>query len=92
MRADWARSLRGQCGERAIPFFFKQAGAVLAREWACTDRKGHTPSEWPERFPRQFPGDVHADFRASIRAGFTESFDDYCRRTEAANTPAGSNT
>jgi hypothetical protein len=31
-----------------------------------------------------------ADFRASMAAGFTESFADYCRRTDAANTPAGS--
>ncbi|MGW7355141.1 DUF5131 family protein [Streptomyces sp. NPDC054802] len=90
MRADWARSLRDQCGERSIPFFFKQAGAVLAQDWGCTDRKGHRPSEWPDRFPRQFPSDVQTDFRASIEAGFTESFADFCRRTDAANDPAGS--
>lgn len=55
MEPGWARSLRDQCRAGRVPFFFKQAGAVLAREWGCTDRKGHTPAEWPEPFPRQYP-------------------------------------
>lgn len=55
MDADWARSLRDDCTNAGIPFFFKQAGAVLAREWGCTDRKGHNPAEWPESFPREYP-------------------------------------
>lgn len=52
---QWFRSLRSQCGIVGVPFFMKQAGAVLAREWGCSDRKGHSPDEWPEPFPRQFP-------------------------------------
>lgn len=55
MHPDWARGLRDQCQVAEVPFFFKQAGAVLAREWGCSDRKGHTPAEWPETFPREYP-------------------------------------
>lgn len=55
MDPGWARSLRDQCAEAGVPFFMKQAGSVLAREWACTDPKGHNPEEWPEPFPRQYP-------------------------------------
>ena len=51
----WARTLRDQCHEAGVPFFFKQAGEVLAREWGCADRKGHDPATWPEPFPREFP-------------------------------------
>jgi protein gp37 len=51
----WFRSLRSQCAVVGVPFFMKQAGAVLAREWGCSDRKGHIPAEWPEPFPREFP-------------------------------------
>lgn len=55
MRPSWAQSLRDQCQTAGVPFFMKQAGAVLAREWGCSDRKGHNPDEWPEFFPREFP-------------------------------------
>jgi protein gp37 len=55
MHPDWARSLRDQCQQAGVPFFMKQAGAVLARTWGCSDRKGHDPAEWPETFPREFP-------------------------------------
>lgn len=55
MHPGWARALLDQCTNAGVPFFFKQAGAVLAREWGCSDRKGHNPSEWPEPFPRGYP-------------------------------------
>lgn len=55
MDADWARSLRDQCAAYVVPFFMKQAGAVLAREWGCKDRAGHDPADWPEPFPREYP-------------------------------------
>ena len=55
MHPDWVRSLRDQCEGARVPFFFKQAGAVLAREWGCTDRTGHNPADWPEPFPREYP-------------------------------------
>lgn len=60
MDAEWATSLRDQCATAGVPFFMKQAGAVLAREWGCSDRKGHNPAEWPEPFPREFPATVGA--------------------------------
>lgn len=55
MDPAWVRPLRDQCAAAEVPFFMKQAGSVLAREWGCSDRKGHDPAEWPEPFPREFP-------------------------------------
>ncbi|MCF6467315.1 phage Gp37/Gp68 family protein [Nonomuraea sp. MG754425] len=55
MHPDWPRRLRDQCVKTGVPFFMKQAGAVLAKEWGCSDSKGHNPAEWPERFPREYP-------------------------------------
>lgn len=61
MRVEWARSLRDECEAAGVPFFFKQAGSALARQWGCTDAKGgHNPAEWPEPFPRQYPVEVAA--------------------------------
>lgn len=54
MHPDWARSLRDQCVAAGVPFHFKQAGAVLAKEWGATG-KGGDPVEWPEEFPREYP-------------------------------------
>lgn len=54
MRPEWARSLRDQCSESGVPFLFKQAGSVLAREWGAKG-KGGDPAEWPESFPREYP-------------------------------------
>lgn len=54
MHPDWARTLRDQCASTGTPFFLKQAGSVLAREWGCTG-KGTDPDEWPESFPREYP-------------------------------------
>lgn len=54
MHPEWARSLRNQCTAAGVPFLFKQAGSVLAREWGCKG-KGTDPAEWPESFPREYP-------------------------------------
>lgn len=54
MHTDWPRSLRDQCAAANVPFFFKQAGSALAREWGLKG-KGANPSEWPEPFPREYP-------------------------------------
>ena len=54
MHPAWARTLRDQCQDAGVPFHFKQAGSVLAREWGCTG-KGTDPDEWPESFPREYP-------------------------------------
>jgi protein gp37 len=48
MRPDWARALRDQCAADGVPFFFKQAGASLGREWGCSDSKGTDMTAWPE--------------------------------------------
>jgi len=50
MDPDWADDLRRQCASACVPFFFKQAGAILARTWRCTDPKGEKPAEWPAAF------------------------------------------
>ena len=44
MHPDWARSLRDQCAEASVPFFFKQWG-----EWSAQRRDLGDP-EWPVRF------------------------------------------
>ena len=54
MQADWVRSLRDQCADLDTPFFMKQAGTVLAREWGARG-KGEDPTEWPEPFPQEYP-------------------------------------
>jgi protein gp37 len=55
MHPYWARSIRDQCIAAGVPFFMKQTGAVLAREWALTSRAGSDPREWPEPFPQEYP-------------------------------------
>ncbi|WP_280381019.1 DUF5131 family protein [Nocardia wallacei] len=58
MQEEWARSLRGQCAAAGVPFFLKQAGTVLAKQWGAASKKGSDPAEWPEPFPREFPAGV----------------------------------
>ncbi|WP_280389270.1 DUF5131 family protein [Nocardia wallacei] len=58
MQEKWARSLRGQCAAAGVPFFLKQAGTVLAKQWGAASKKGSDPAEWPEPFPREFPAGV----------------------------------
>lgn len=56
MRPEWVKQCMNSCKRSKVAFFFKQAGAVLAREWNCTDTKGTIPDEWPEEFRvRQYP-------------------------------------
>jgi protein gp37 len=40
MDPSWARSLRDQCTSQSVAYFFKQAGAVLAKEWATKGKGG----------------------------------------------------
>lgn len=43
-------------GRKPVAFYFKQAGAVLAKTWGATDGKGHELAEIPEEFRvRQYP-------------------------------------
>ena len=54
MHPQWARDIRDQCAEAGVPYLFKQAGAVLAREWGGKGA-GTDPAAWPEAFPREYP-------------------------------------
>lgn len=54
MDPEWARDLRDQC-QGVVPFLFKQAGAVLGKEWGGVSARGYEPEDWPEPFPREFP-------------------------------------
>jgi len=63
MDLEWARSLRDQCRQAGVPFFFKQKGAILAREMGCSARAGGAPGEWPkdlriQEFPAPAPAPV----------------------------------
>lgn len=53
MHPDWARSVRDQCLADDVPFFMKQVGSYLAREWHLSDRKGGKINEWPGEFQRR---------------------------------------
>lgn len=55
MDVGWADRLLNECDVAGVPFFFKQAGEVLGREWGCRDRHGGDASEWPDAWPREFP-------------------------------------
>lgn len=60
MLAEWATHIRDQCADADVPFFFKQTGNVLAREWGISG-KGHDASVWPVALPRQYPQAVRSD-------------------------------
>jgi protein gp37 len=45
MDVEWARSLRRQCAEMGIPFFFKQRGGKKVLGWDLLD--GEKIQEWP---------------------------------------------
>lgn len=59
MHPDWARSLRDQCADANVPFFFKQWGEWAPfdvefedqernAQWRAMDEKGHTNIAWPD--------------------------------------------
>lgn len=62
MHAEWVHSLEAQCRAAGVPFFMKQAGTVLAREWGLPG-KGADPRLWPTAFPQDYP--QVADVRSS---------------------------
>jgi len=60
MEPSWARSLRDECADAGVPFFFKQTGSVLAREWGLTG-KGDAWDQLPAEFRiRDYPAVAHA--------------------------------
>lgn len=57
MDIEWAESILDQCYHAEVPVYFKQTGAVLARELCLKDRTGADPHEWPgELQVQEFPG------------------------------------
>lgn len=53
MDPDWVRGIRDRCAASGVAFYFKQAGAALAREWGLTSRNGSVLEELPEEFAIQ---------------------------------------
>ena len=64
MEAEWAEAIQEACQAAGVAFFFKQTGAVLAREWGLSSKKGSDAEEWPETLlnlgVRAFPSLVAA--------------------------------
>lgn len=76
MHPDWARSLRDQCKDAGVPFFFKQWGKFLPCE---IDQKGHLSPPMPMSGPdimswRRWEGSVTrpAEAKESIDTWFAE--------------------
>jgi len=49
MQTDWVRSVRDQCLDQGVPFFFKQWGGVNKKK-AGRVLDGRTWDDWPERW------------------------------------------
>ncbi|MEM1350552.1 MAG: DUF5131 family protein [Myxococcota bacterium] len=47
MDIEWAEAIQDACDRAGVAFFFKQTGAVLAREWGLSSKKGSKATEWP---------------------------------------------
>jgi len=65
MKKDWVVSIRRQCGEQHVPFFFKQWGGVRKARYG-RKLEGRTYDEYPRRFAAPVPD------RSSC-AAFTEA-------------------
>lgn len=52
MEPAWAGAIQDACHEQDVAYFFKQTGAVLAKEWGLTSRKGSDRDEWPSEYQR----------------------------------------
>jgi protein gp37 len=55
MDPEWAVDLRDQCRSAGVAYWFKQTGAVLARDWRLNHRAGADPGEWPPGMPQEWP-------------------------------------
>lgn len=66
MEASWVRSLRDQCLEARVPFFFKQWGGVF-KSRTGRELDGRTWDQMPKRGARQAPGQHQA--RALLEVG-----------------------
>lgn len=52
MGIEWAEAIQDACDRAGVAFFFKQTGAVLAREWGLSSKKGSKAAEWPSEHRR----------------------------------------
>jgi protein gp37 len=66
MSSDWVRSIRDQCRQQAVPFFFKQWGGVRKSQTG-RNLDGRTYDEFPELGYRQAPS---ATERMALRGAF----------------------
>jgi protein gp37 len=64
MKEEWVISLRDQCHEASVPFFFKQWGGVQKSRHGRL-LQGHTYDEYPRRLASDTPGVVERRRRAS---------------------------
>lgn len=56
MLEEWATEVRTQCLAAGVPFFMKQAGAVLAKQWGCKEKKGGDIESFPPQLrAREYP-------------------------------------
>lgn len=59
MKPEWAEAIQSACREQGVAYFFKQTGAVLAKEWGLSSKKGSDAEEWPDAHrhlgERRFP-------------------------------------
>jgi hypothetical protein len=76
MKREWVVSIRRQCREQGVPFFFKQWGGVRkAKNGRMLD--GRTYDEYPERSVSAVPDRLNclksaAEFLESFGVGFKE--------------------
>ncbi len=54
MKAEWVVSIRDQCRESKVPFFFKQWGGVRKKKHGRL-LEGHTYDEYPARVASPIP-------------------------------------
>lgn len=59
MELEWAQRIQARAELAGVPFYFKQAGKVLAGKWGIKG-KGNNPDDWPVVLPRQYPEPVAA--------------------------------
>ena len=88
MDLDWARSIRDQCRKRRIAFFYKQPGAVSARNadrrYVTDPESGKQREKWllDGRAWWQWPGDpVKPGRDTNVEKGLAPSLDDAARQS-----------
>ncbi|HSS97138.1 MAG TPA: DUF5131 family protein, partial [Terriglobales bacterium] len=84
MEKDWVISIRNQCREYKVPFFFKQWGGVRK---AKSGRllNGRTYDEYPRRHPADIPLREEC---ASFAQTFLRKFSDLLNQTQLVRLPA----